>query len=152
MTAEPDSPSFQPNRFWQVGVLVSDIDAAMEQMSAALGLTWGAVKTDSTFDSEMKVVFSRQGPPFFELIQGAPGSQWDVTNGSKLDHLAYWVADVEAERERLVALGAEVVVDGPAKGLPLNYHLIDAAGFRIEVFDESFKDRIRASQSLDDVG
>jgi hypothetical protein len=143
---------FDPTRFWQVGLVVSDIEAVMEELSKTLGLTWGEVKTNRTFGDPQHVVFSREGPPYFELIQGAPGSQWDAANGSRLDHLAYWVSDVSSERERLAKLGSDVVVDGQAKGLPVNYHQLAAAGFRIEIFDSSFKDTIRSNRDLEDVG
>jgi len=152
MATTDDAPPADPTKFWQVGVVVQNLEDAMEELSRTLGLTWGEIKVNHTFDAPQRVVFSREGPPYFELIQGAPGSQWDPTAGSRLDHLAYWVPDIDAERARLEGQGAPVVVDGQAKGMPINYHDLDKAGFRVEVFDETFKDQIRANRDLTDVG
>jgi len=152
MTEPTPSAPVDPTKFWQVGVVVQHLEGAMEELSRTLGLTWGEIKVNHTFGDEQRVVFSREGPPYFELIQGAPGSQWDPTAGPRLDHLAYWVPDISAERMRLEASGAPVVVDGQEKGLPINYHNFARAGFRVEMFDETFKDTIRANRDLSDVG
>ena len=139
-------------RFWQVGLVVEDIGECMAELSRALGLTWGEVLRNNNFGEDMDVVFSREGPPYFELIQGAPGTEWDSTQGSRLHHLGYWVPDLTQTRQELEDRGAPVVVDGQARGFPLNYHALPAAGFRIEMFDASFKDAFRASRGFDDVG
>ena len=97
-------------------------------------------------------MFPREGPPYFELIHGAPGTEWDGGQGSRLHHLAYWVPDVGEARRQLEERGAPVVVDGEARGLSVNYHLLSAAGCRVELFDPSFKDAIRENRDLDDVG
>ena len=138
--------------FWQVGVVVQDLAQAMEQLSATLGLTWGEVKERDELGVPLQVVFSDQGPPYFELIQGPAGSAWDGSAGSRLDHLAYWAEDLGSERERLAAAGAPVVVDGEARGLPVNYHALGDAGFRIEIFDASYKEKLRAGRNLENVG
>jgi hypothetical protein len=138
--------------FWQVGVVVGDLEAAMDEMGRALGLTWGEVKVRDELGPPLRVVFSDQGPPYFELIEGPPGSHWDGSAGSRLDHLAYWTDDLADERERLESEGLPVVVDGEAHGLPVNYHELRQSGFRIEMFDGSYREKMRAGRNLENVG
>ena len=141
-----------PRSFWQVGVLVQDLEAAMDELSRALGLTWSDVKRFGSEQARQRVVMSREGPPYFELVEGPPNSPWDSSAGSRLDHLAYWVDDIQEERERLEREGAPVVMDGQARGKLVNYHALPAAGFRVEVFDESRREELRRDWDMDDLG
>jgi len=147
----PPAPSTPP-AYWQIGVLVQDLEGAMEEMSRSLHLTWTDIKVYGTTEQPMRVVMSQEGPPYFELVEGPPGSAWDCSDGPKLDHLAYWTPDIAQERARLEEAGAPVVMDGEARGKLVNYHALPTAGFRIEVFDASRRDEIRSDWDFEDVG
>lgn len=77
------------------------------------------------------IVFSVQGPPFFEVIHGPPGSPWDATAGSRFDHLGYWSGDLDADKQRLAERGAAVEFDGWS----FAYHRLDHVGLRVELVD-----------------
>src|SRR4051794_27627256 len=126
-------------RYFHVGLVVDDLDAAMAQLGAALGLEWLEPKAMPVPGQAepLQVVFSRQGPPFFELMKGPPGSAWDPVAGARVDHLGFWTDDLGAESARLTAAGAPVVLDGTEHGMALKYHALSSAGLRIEVFDMS---------------
>lgn len=138
--------------FWQLGIMVPDIEAAMTDLSSALGLTWTEVRRYGTPQEPLLVTMSRQGPPYFELVQGPEGSAWDSSGGPRLDHLAYWTDDIDAERARLEGSGFPVVHDGQARGKLVNYHAVPTAGLRIEVFAASRRQEIRDGWDFEDVG
>jgi len=95
---------------FQVGIFVQDLDAAMAQVGSALGLTWSEISSRELEEGgRLRVVFSKQGPPHIELIEGPPGSPWDSTAGPRIDHLGYWSDDFAAERDRLVREGNPVI-------------------------------------------
>jgi hypothetical protein len=89
-----------------------------------------------TVDSwDLRLVMSREGPPFLEVLQAPDGSPWGASDGPRIDHLGVWTADLERDRRRLVEAGAPVDIDGPALGRPFTYHRVDSAGARIELDD-----------------
>ena len=132
--------------------MVPDLEAAMAELSRTLGLSWTDVKRYGTADTPLRVVMSLEGPPYFELVQGPAGSAWDSSDGPRLDHLAYWTDDIEVERRRLERQGAPVVMDGQARGKLVNYHMLPAAGFRIEIFDASRREELRREWEFEDIG
>src|SRR4051794_8497292 len=124
-------------RYFHVGLVVDDLDAAMAQLGAALGLEWLEPKAMPVPGQAepLQVVFSRQGPPFFELMKGPPGSAWDPASGARVDHLGFWTGDLDSASQHLLDAGAPVVLDGKEHGMALRYHALPAAGLRVEVFD-----------------
>ena len=96
-------------RFDHLGLVVEEMDAGREFVSAAMGLThWSAVFRDERLG--VIVQFGRaDSGPCFELV--APlGEQSPVRGalrGGKnvLNHLAYLTADIKAEGQRLRGLG-----------------------------------------------
>ena len=105
-------------RTYHLGVRVPDIDAAMAEMGAALGLTWCSVQErqqsvwtpqDGTQTVPLRFTYSAQGPQHVELLEGAPGSIWDGRTAPGAHHSGVWVDDVAAETSRLVGLGWTLV-------------------------------------------
>ena len=138
--------------FWQLGVIVDDLEGAMSELTEALGLDWTDI-VDTEFDhTPLRVTMSRQGPPYFELIQAPAGSAWDARGGSTLDHVAYWSNEFDADRRRLESAGMPVVLDGQRVGRKMNYHALPKSGFRIEIFDGADRDGFRQRWGFDDVG
>ncbi len=128
--------------YFQAGVFVLDIDGAMEELAAGLGLRFGNVLQRQLGDSELKVVFSLGDAPFVELIQGSPGSPWDAKGRSYLDHIGLWSdGELESETRRLEALGATVEVDGTKLGGLFRYMRLPETGLRIEIFDPPYRPR-----------
>ncbi|HEX4518322.1 MAG TPA: VOC family protein [Gaiellaceae bacterium] len=117
-----------------VCLAVSDLERAQVDLGASLGLTWAAVRMVDTGAGEIRLTYSRQGPPFLELVEGAPGSLWDPGVSTPPHHTGYWSDDVEADSARLRAEGMEVVLDGTAHGRRFVY-LRSRHGLTIELTD-----------------
>ncbi|MGR7001822.1 VOC family protein [Yinghuangia aomiensis] len=69
--------------------------------------------------------FGAPGPPFIELIEGAPGSPWDASQGARFDHLGYWSRDVARGSRRLAEEGMPVEFSGCPYGRPFVYREVD---------------------------
>lgn len=90
--------SLLPGQLFHVGVVADDIDAAMADMSRALGLTWkgGQPERRETClygeerSIEMRAAHSVQGPPHVEVIQSIPGTPWETPAAAGAHHLCFW--------------------------------------------------------------
>ena len=102
---------------YHVAVVVADLDRAMNELGELLGLTWhepfgGAgyqLLHGEIVDSNVRVTYSRQGPPYLELLQQCPGTVWAETG---LHHIGIWVDDAHAESKRFAAAGADLEAVG----------------------------------------
>ncbi len=121
------------NDFYHLCFVVQDIERAVGDLTRALGVTWSAVRDRQLGEWNYRIVFSVEGPPFFEVIQGPPGSPWDATAGSRFDHLGYWSDDVGADKHRLAGRGAPVEFDACPYGRSFSYHRLDSLGLRVEL-------------------
>jgi Glyoxalase/Bleomycin resistance protein/Dioxygenase superfamily len=136
---------------WQIGIVVADIDAASAELGHALGLEFPAPVERAFGGHRLRVAIAKQGPPYFELLEGEPGGPWDGHSASRLDHVSYWVDDLCAERERLEAERCPIFLDSDTVGLPANYHLLPASDIRVEPLRSSFKQAIRDLWGIDDL-
>jgi hypothetical protein len=126
--------------FWQVGIVVGDIDAAQRELSLALGVEWGEVVEAQQDGSSYRISISKQGPPYLELLQGSPGSPWDASSGSRLDHISYFVDDIGEHVDRLEAAGIATEFRGELA--PMAYNRAPASGVRLEPLERSFKPKL----------
>jgi len=138
--------------FWQVGIVVDDIERSQEELTRALGVTWARTLDLRLEDWEYRLSLSNEGPPYLELLEGPPGSPWDAAGGSRIDHVGYWTEDIAVERRRLEEAGVPVAYDGEAAGLRFNYHALPETGIRIEPIDVWHRDGLRRTFGLDDLG
>jgi len=101
------------------GVRVPDLDAAMEELGASLGLTWCepqqreqpvwlAGSGETTIP--LRFTYSTEGPRHVELLEGAPDSIWDGRDAPGLHHIGLWSDDVRADTEALIAQGWTVLL------------------------------------------
>jgi hypothetical protein len=122
--------------YFQVGVAVQNLEQAMEELSAALGITWKEPQDRDVDGMQFRVAFADTSKPYLELIEGGPGSPWDATDGSHLHHLGYWSEDKAADMARLDAAGFTTEMDiGHA-----SYHSGKQAGARVELIDKSYRE------------
>jgi len=135
---------------FQVGMLVQDLDAARVELARALGLTWTPTRERETLGWPIRACFSRQGPPHIELIEGPPGSPWDATAGSRIDHVGYWTDDIATDRDDLAAAGVEVEVDGTPSGAVFTYQRGRDSGLRVELIDRAGRAAFYERWGLDD--
>ncbi len=102
-------------RIYHTGIRVPDLDAAMAELGPALGLTWAAphsVDAQPAWSPEhgqqhhsLRMTYSCEGPQRVELLEGAPGSQWDGRERPGVHHIGLWSDDVRGETEALLAAG-----------------------------------------------
>jgi catechol 2,3-dioxygenase-like lactoylglutathione lyase family enzyme len=137
-----------------LGVLVPDLPAAIAGLSAALGVMFtepqrvtsqhrvdpGEFGDDERHESTSFIAWSRSGPPYYELIEARPRGLLSIeTYGPGLHHAGMFVPDVDAEIERLAALGirpqAKALRDDGGS-LCCWTHPDPAAGLILEYLDE----------------
>ena len=103
-----------PEDFYHVGIVVDDLTAAMERLTAAGGYSWTkpveytvAITTAAgDIDVPFRFVYSLQAP-HLELVQQVPGTLWTSPPGRAAHHLGYWVDDIGATAAALEAAGRE---------------------------------------------
>jgi methylmalonyl-CoA/ethylmalonyl-CoA epimerase len=101
--------------FFHVGILVADIDQAVRDFSARLGLEFEPVRAAPVVTGEVNwFCYSLQGPPYLELCQMRGDSGiWGAGQGEGLHHLAFGDPDVPG-RCAAFGDGAETIVEGEA--------------------------------------
>jgi hypothetical protein len=124
-------------RHYHLCFTVQDIDAACRELTDTLGIGWSPIRDGSLDEWDYRIVFSVDGPPFLELIQGPPGSPWDASTGSRFDHLGFWVDDIGADKRALADQGAPLDFDATALGRSFTYHRLESVGGRVELVDRS---------------
>jgi catechol 2,3-dioxygenase-like lactoylglutathione lyase family enzyme len=137
---------------YHVGVRVPDLEAAMTQLGAGLGVTWAEVverdqpawtPTDGAFTVPLRFTYSCEGPQHVELLQGAPGSLWDGADLPGVHHQGIWVDDVAAETERLIAAGwkLEMAQKAPEDGYGSMTYVRSPSGFLLEPVSAAVRPR-----------
>jgi catechol 2,3-dioxygenase-like lactoylglutathione lyase family enzyme len=129
-----------------VGIVVPNLDRAMEALSAHLGIEWMGVFDPTlpmrdaergTRDVSLHIALGPAQPPRLELIEAIPGSPWQLDDDRMLlHHLAYYVDDLRAD-SRSVAGPCPIEIEGvgEAGDIPrtFTYHLHD--GLRFELLE-----------------
>ena len=124
-----------------VGRVVADLERAMDLASSSHGFRWAPVRRTPSrlwidgreVDVVTAVTWSLDGPVHVELIEEIPGTVFEAARGGPLHHVAYWVPDLLAEAERLVAGGYEVEATLPGPDLVNHFcYLRGPDGMRVE--------------------
>ncbi|MEU5852621.1 VOC family protein [Saccharopolyspora shandongensis] len=123
--------------FYHVGVVVPDVEKAMRDFESSAGVEWHEPQATRLGDWDYRIVFTKGGAPFIELIEGPPGSPWDASAGARFDHLGYWTSSLEAGARRLADQGLPEEFSGCPYGRAFAYHRMDSIGARIELVDAS---------------
>jgi Glyoxalase/Bleomycin resistance protein/Dioxygenase superfamily len=135
-------------RFWQVGLVVPDIEAAAEELGRTCAVTFQELQQLTLGSERLLVQFSVTGPPYLELLQGDSGGPWDAGGRPRLDHLGYWVDDRPAEKVRLEEAGF-AVIDYAASAA--HYHVLPRTGVRVEPIDTHQRDRLRRAFGFEEL-
>jgi hypothetical protein len=131
--------------YFQVGFVVPDLEAAMAELGAGLGVEMLGPLERDVGDGVLRIAFAMTAPPYLELIQGPPGSLWDATAGPRMHHLGYWSDDLDADSARLEAAGMALELD---LGFARYHRPASAAGARIELIDAGFRPEFLARWEL----
>ena len=136
-------------RLFHFAMAVPDLRAAMDLLGPALNLDWTSIwpmtremdTPEGHTSTELQAVYSRQGPPYVELVSGSPGGFFEATQGPRLHHVGYIVDDVAAEAERLQALGMTIWSIGPGDP-PGSAFVMNEVGMTFEVMGQGTRDTL----------
>jgi catechol 2,3-dioxygenase-like lactoylglutathione lyase family enzyme len=127
-----------------VGLAVPDIAAACADLTTVLGISWAPVATqvvaaragEREIRVPVSVTWSREGPPYLELLHAADGTPWASGGTRHLHHVAYWVDDVPATTKELSEAGLHVELQGIGPdGGPGDFAYLEQGGLRLELLD-----------------
>jgi hypothetical protein len=139
-------------QLFHVGIRVTDLAAAMEEISASSGVSWTSLR-DWPMDvwlpdrgyitMDIALTFSTAGPVRLELIQGSPGTPLDASEVPGTHHLGYWVDDPAAETERLLAQGwtLEMAAAAPEDGYGRFTYVRSPSGLLVEPVESASRQR-----------
>ncbi len=141
-----------PEQICHFGVVVPDLAEGMAEYTRVFGTTWPDPLTlerdfrlgDGTvFGASLRVVYSREGPPWVEMMQEIPGTPWTAVSPAGVHHVAVWSDDIVGDSRELVAAGAvlELTYDGPEPVQGFAYHRL-VNGTRFELVDVSLRSGI----------
>jgi len=108
----------------QIGIVVRDSDRVMESWTSLFGIgPWRVTEFDITDlegrPGKVKLCFADLGGVQLELIEPVQGrifhSQHLDEHGEGLHHLGFYVDDVDAEAEKVVAAGGSVLSSMPGR-------------------------------------
>jgi hypothetical protein len=133
---------------YHTGIVVNDLDAAMEWLTQIAGYTWtdvvtvdqDAVTPAGEVTIPMKMVYSG-AEPRLELLQTVPDTVWTPSD-SGVHHIGYWSDDVESDLAALESSGMtfEVKSYNPdGSGTLLWAYVKGASGPRIELVSRSME-------------
>lgn len=122
--------------FYHVCFTVPDLNAAMQDFSAAAGVTWKEPVSASIGEWDYRIVFTAGGAPFIELIEAPSGGPWGDTTEARFHHLGFWTSDIEAGSRRLTQNGFPQAFSGCPYGRPFAYHRLNSIGSHIELVDQ----------------
>jgi Glyoxalase/Bleomycin resistance protein/Dioxygenase superfamily len=133
---------------YHVGIIVPDIEKAMHEYSASMGLTWCSLQDrqlpvitdDGPGTVRSRWTYSHEGTTYVELVEENPDTIWRVADG--LHHIGRWTADLRTELSQLVDAGLPVAMSGRSEssGKPaaFSYHRLPGGGY-LELVDIRMK-------------
>lgn len=134
-------------RLFHFALAVPDLPGAMALLGPALNAQWTAVRPSTIVletpegptSTEIAAVYSREGPPYIELVSGERDGFFSAAAGPRLHHAGYIVDDVrDGHAERLQALG--MTIAGMARGDPPGSAFVEnELGLTLEVMAQGIR-------------
>jgi catechol 2,3-dioxygenase-like lactoylglutathione lyase family enzyme len=130
---------------YHVGVVVEDLDAAVADFTAQLGMSWAPLQNRELtvrhkgrlVTTDLRFTYSVEGPPHLELIEAAAtaGTPWEPAGA--MHHVGFWAEDLTATAASLQTAGLdlETTYDTPTGELLGFGYFMGPAGLRLEVVD-----------------
>lgn len=143
-------PNLPPHH--HVGIVVTDIAAARQRLSALLGVTWGPLLRMEQVEFQLgdgtDVVLPNAmcysvGEPCIELIEELPGSVWECNEHSNLHHIGLWSDDLAGHSAEFGAAGCPMQLCGRSNTdapTMFAYHRDPELGVRFELVDATMRD------------
>jgi hypothetical protein len=102
-------------RIYHTGIRVPDLQAAMDELGPALGVTWATPKHVAGQPAwtpehgqqylDLSFTYSCEGPQHIELLQGPAGSIWDGRVSPGVHHVGLWSDDVAGQTQACLDAG-----------------------------------------------
>lgn len=151
MPSEKSAAPTGEGEVFKAGFVVVDLEAAMRDFSAWLGIKWTPVQqAPLTLDLptgreevSLRFVFSTRGPVLLELLEAQPSGYYAAPNGPFLHHVGRWVDDLAEASQRLEAAGlAREAVGVDAEGNTPALFAFHAGhhGLRVELVDNASRE------------
>lgn len=140
--------------YFHIGIIVPDLKKAIEDFSRILGITFtnpeyfhiNRLEDPEPHSHDPYVAFSREGPPYYELIEASGDGIFSAKHQGTLLYLGFWEKDMKARVKTLEEEGIEIdawfrneedsvpfcVITSPQKPL----------GIRLEYVDQSVQPTI----------
>lgn len=130
----------------QLGIVVDDLDAAMDEFGRLFGYEWAVLRDGTTLapyrtesgvvELPLRVAETLTGPPYLELLQAIEGTVWEPRGASYLHHVAYEVEGLEATGRELERQGYELVLTQVGTASLVTFGLFRTPdGLLIEIVD-----------------
>lgn len=139
---------------FHLGIVTADMDGLMATLGEALGLSWVALARpdvvhhtpDSPVRPSPRVVYSRQGPLHWELLEAAPATVYDPDAGTHLHHAGYWSEDFAEDLAAATRQGwsVEAAMKDDAGRLATFAYLTRPGQLRVELVDAAQRPALEA--------
>jgi hypothetical protein len=132
---------------FHVGIVVDDLDAALEDLGSLFGYEWCpvfAIETpvvlpEGEIMADLSFVYSKTEPRV-ELIRAMPGTPWVRAADSGIHHAGYWTEDIAVDGRKLDARGyAEEARGVLPDGTPIWAYYRSPKGPRIELVSRQLR-------------
>ncbi len=126
---------------FHVGIVVDDLEAALDELGGLFGYEWCpvfAIETPVVLPGgevmlDLRFAYSKTEPRV-ELIQARPGTPWVPAADSGIHHAGYWSEDMAVDGGKLGASGyAEEARGVQPDGTPIWAYYRSQRGLRIEL-------------------
>lgn len=140
------------NDLFHIGIRVADVEVTTAELTRTQGLTWASVQdramavwlpNEGHVTMQLVLTYSVDGPVHLEVMSGPRGSIWDGRENPGVHHLGYWVDDVGAETERLIAQGGtlELAAAAPEDGYGRFTYVRSPGGVLVEPVASASRER-----------
>ncbi|OYU83298.1 MAG: methylmalonyl-CoA epimerase [Flavobacterium sp. BFFFF2] len=125
-----------------LGIAVDQLATASPLFEALLGVS--AYKEEAVASEGVKTLFFQSGPNKIELLEAtnpdSPIAKFIAKRGPGIHHVAFEVADIEAEMARLKTAGFQLLNETPKRGADNKWvvflHPKDTSGVLVELCQE----------------
>ncbi len=139
---------------FHVGLVVEDIELAMEQLGRRLALDWAPLQerdqqvfrgTGEPCTEHIRFTYSRQGTPHLELIESRERRLWSPGAPGQLHHVGAFSEDLPRQSALLVEQGAMLEMAGGDGSAPAGfaYHLLPGP-MRVELVEAARRPEFEA--------
>jgi catechol 2,3-dioxygenase-like lactoylglutathione lyase family enzyme len=134
--------------YFHVCYIVPDLEAAMAELTAAMGVRWQEPRDRASGDMRWRLVYSTGVPPLIELVEGQAGTPWHAANGPTIHHIGGFTYDLDASIHEIEQAGGRIETDGREISGRWAYLRVPQSGALIELIeadDEARKQRLGAA-------